>query len=145
MEILIDRAFKKADYTISHLLINGKRFCETVEDADRGLTSKTPVDKIKEVKSRYPGMTAIPSGTYRLTITYSPKFKKKLILVNDVPGFSGIRIHAGNTAKDSLGCVLPGRNTIKGGVTESRVWTEKVQKIVQDRLDHKEECWLRVL
>lgn len=73
------------------------------------------------------GRTAIPAGVYKVNWSISPKFSQKpfyggkmLALINGVPGFSGVRIHTGNTAADSLGCVLCGYNTVKGMVTDSR-------------------------
>lgn len=50
----------------------------------------------------------------------------------DVPNFSGIRIHSGNTAKDTLGCILLGKNTKKGMVTESKITCNKVYPLIKD-------------
>ena len=145
MVITIDRAFKKKDYTISHLLVDGALFCNAIEDADRGLTSSMSPLEIQRVKAKHPGKTAIPRGKYKLTITYSPKFRKDLILVNDVPGYSGIRIHPGNTAEDSLGCILPGKNDKVGMVSNSRIWCQLIQNMVMRELKQGHTCWLEVL
>jgi hypothetical protein len=81
------------------------------------------------------GKTAIPYGTYEIVRTYSNKYKKILPLLMNVPHFEGIRIHSGNTAEDTDGCILPGFNTVKGKVTDSRntfkkldAWIESASK-----------------
>lgn len=126
MEIIVDRKWKKSAYTIGNLYVNGKRFsdgknyCNTLEDADRGLRQDMSVQTLLMMKK--PHVTAIPMGKYKVTITYSPRFKRNLPLVNDAKAFSGIRIHPGNTAEDTDGCLLVGRNTAKGMVSNSRYW-----------------------
>lgn len=148
MEIRIDRAWKKRDYTISRVFIDGKRFgdgrnyCNALEDFDRGLTSEMTVDEILAVKVY--GKTAIPTGKYRVELSWSAKFKKVLPAVLAVKGFTGIRIHSGNTADDSLGCVLIGQNTKVGMVTESRYWMGLLQKAIADAIARKEKVWLVV-
>lgn len=130
MKLLLDRKWKKETYTIGILYINGIRFCETCEDKDRHLTQDMPLSKIKEVKIA--AVTAIPTGTYTIDMnTISPKYSLKPWYVSNchgarmprllnVPGYSGVLIHPGNTAKDSEGCILPGRNTAVGMVTDSK-------------------------
>jgi len=81
--------------TVGELLVNGVFECYILEDTIR--------------QEKVYGETAIPSGIYEVGITYSPRFKRKLPVLRDVPGFKGIRIHAGNTAKDTEGCLLPGQ------------------------------------
>ena len=74
MNIIVERAWKKDTYTIGKLIIDGKRICETIEDKDRGLTDNMSVDEIK--KKKVYGETAIPAGTYTISMTViSPKFK----------------------------------------------------------------------
>lgn len=124
MEILVKRLYKNSVYTIGKMYIDGQYLCDTVEDTDRGLTQTMTSQQIA-VKKVY-GKTAIPTGRYRVTLTYSNKFKRVLPLVNDVNGFAGIRIHAGNTADDSLGCIIVGENKIKGGVVNSKVTLERL-------------------
>lgn len=126
MEILVDRKWKRDAYTIGNLYVNGKRFsdgknyCNTLEDTDRGLRQDMSTQTLLLMKK--PGVTAIPTGKYKVTITYSSRFKRLMPLVNNVPAFSGIRIHAGNTAADTEGCLLVGRNTAKGVVSNSKYW-----------------------
>ena len=99
LKLLLVREIKTAKQTHGRLFKvdeNGKRefLCYTLEDAER------PV-KIK-------GETAIPTGTYTVIVTMSPRFKKELPLIMNVPNFSGVRFHGGNTEKDSEGCPLLG-------------------------------------
>ena len=109
MKLTLKRTYTAPDYTIGHLYIDGQYFCDTLEDTVRDLTREKKI----------PGQTAIPAGTYHVLVTYSPKFKRKLPILVNVPMFTGIRIHRGNTAKDTEGCILVGKNTEKGKVTGS--------------------------
>lgn len=129
MELKVIRQYRKNDYTIGKMYVNGQYFCDTVEDCDRGLTDEMSEEYIKARKVY--GKTAIPTGTYNVILSYSPKFKKTLPLVRDVKGFSGIRIHSGNTAEDSLGCILVGENKIKGGVINSRATMMRLMDIMK--------------
>ena len=108
MKLTLKRNFKGPDYTIGKLYIDGHYFCDTLEDTVRPIG-----EKIK-------GKTAIPAGDYKVIKSYSPRFKKILPEILDVPGFSGVRIHAGNTAKDTDGCLLLGLNKTKGAVLDSQ-------------------------
>ena len=129
MDIVVKRIAKKSDYTIGKLYIDGVYFCDTIEDTDRGLTQDMPISEIS--RKKIAGKTAIPSGTYNLDMnTISPRFSKISFYKNlcngrvprllNVPGFAGVLIHVGNTAKDSEGCILVGKNKVVGQVVESR-------------------------
>lgn len=125
MKVRIDRAWKKTGYTISRVYINDEYFgCNCLEDTDRGLDESMSTSEILAIKKK--GSTAIPTGTYNVVYTYSPRFGKKLPLLESVKGFDGIRIHSGNTAADTEGCLLFGRNTKPGMVLNSKEWTSKV-------------------
>lgn len=124
MEILVKRLYKKSEYTIGVMLINGEYFCDTVEDCDRGLTSDMTYEEI--ARRKVYGKTAIPTGRYDVAISYSPKFKRSLPLLLSVKGYSGIRIHNGKDADSSLGCIIVGENKTKGGVINSRQTMEKL-------------------
>jgi len=125
-EVILERAWRRETYTVGKVIIDGQRFCESMEDKDRGLTQDMSEEEIKRIKVY--GETAIPTGTYTVKMTYSQKYKRNMPEVLDVPGFSGIRIHSGNTAKDSLGCILLGRNTKVGMVTESRKTCQEFER-----------------
>lgn len=128
MELLVKRIAKRNTYTIGKLYINGEYFCDTLEDTDRNLSSKMSVSEIS--KKKIYGRTAIPTGTYTVIWNYSNKFRKMMPLLMNVPGYAGVRIHAGNTDKDTLGCILVGKNTQVGKVLESRVYTNKLYTIL---------------
>lgn len=142
MEILIKRIAKKNSYTIGQFYVDNKKICDTIEDKDRGLTNDMSVEQIK--KSKVYGETAIPTGTYSVTYTYSTRFKKYMPLINNVKGFDGIRIHSGNTAKDTLGCIIVGDNKVVGKVINSRVWCDKVYKLIKGAIDKGEKVTLTI-
>ena len=118
MRLTLVRRWNKKDYCIGDLYINGKWFCSTLEDVDRGLDDSMTEEEIKQIKIK--GETAIPTGIYTVLLTYSPKYKKVMPLINNVKGYSGIRIHSGNSSKDTEGCLLVGKNTVVGRLTDSR-------------------------
>ena len=127
MVINVKRIYKGAGYTVGRLFLDGTYLCDTLEDRDRGLSSDMSTEEIAKMKVA--GETAIPTGTYDVTLdVVSPRFamhkayrfcRGRLPRLIDVPGFSGILIHAGNTAKDSSGCILVGVNSSKGVLTNS--------------------------
>ena len=108
MTITIERKYKKPLYSIGLMYIDGKFFCNTLEDTDRGFTQDTC--EVTICKSKVYGKTAIPLGTYDVVVDYSSRFKKKLPHILGVKGFDGVRIHAGNKPEDTLGCILLGKN-----------------------------------
>lgn len=118
MRLTLIRIANKPTYCIGKLYIDGEYFCDTLEDVDRGLDDS--MDESEILKLKVKGQTAIPTGIYTLLLTYSPKYKRIMPLVNNVKGYSGIRIHSGNTHKDTEGCLLVGKNKEVGKVLESR-------------------------
>jgi hypothetical protein len=129
MKIKIARVARKPSYTIGHLFIDRHYFCDTLEPPDRSLTSASTYDDILLAKCK--GPTAIPQGIYHVTLTKSPKFGCILPLLMAVPGFEGIRIHAGNRPNDTRGCVLVGFNKLKGMVINST----SILRILIDRMN----------
>lgn len=129
LQLLLIRKYRKPEYTIGQLYANGKFVCNTIEDTDRRLYQGQPIADLASKKVS--GKTAIPTGTYRLQVSESPTFGRELIEVMDVPGFMGIRIHRGNTADDSAGCILPGMNTAVGKVTDSTKYELDLTKMVK--------------
>lgn len=144
MQLVLERKWKKSDYTIGILLIDNKKFCEVIEDKDRGLKDSMTTEQIKLIKK--PNMTAIPTGTYDVTLdVFSSKFgnipfyKKvcngKLPRLLNVKGFEGILIHCGNTQLDTSGCLIVGENKVKGKVINSKITFEKLYNILKNSKD----------
>lgn len=142
MKVKVERKYKKESYSIGILYINGEKFCNTLEDKDRGLTDKMTEAEIKKIKVY--GETAIPTGTYKVEMTYSQKYKKIMPELKNVKGYSGIRIHSGNTAKDSLGCLLLGENKEVGKVVNSRVTCDKFYSKVNEAIKKGEEVTITI-
>lgn len=148
MEITVERKWKKDGYTIGTLSINskrlgdGKHYCCTLEDTDRGLEQNMSLEKILFLKK--PHLTAIPTGRYQITVTYSPHFKRNLPLLNNVPGYSGVRIHPGNTAEDTDGCILVGENNAKGRVNNSKYWFALVMQQIFLALNKGEKVFITI-
>lgn len=146
MEIRIDRKYKKDTYTISNVYVDGKRFgdgthyCSCLEDRDRGLRQDMDISVIRYMKK--PHVTAIPSGKYRVEITYSPKFKKNLPLLLNVKGFEGIRMHSGNTENDTDGCLLFGWNGQKGKVLNSKYWCNLLFSKIEQEESKGKQTWV---
>lgn len=133
MEITVKRIAKLNDYTIGNLYLDGQFFCNTLEDTDRGLKDSQNLLYIKSKKIF--SKTAIPTGTYKVLLTYSFRFKRVLPLIVGVKGFDGIRIHQGNFPKDTEGCILVGKNNFKGGISESKETLEKLLKKLEGQKD----------
>lgn len=138
MKLILKRKYFGPDYTIGDLLIDGTFFCNTIEDVVRQLPATcpdTPKGRNCACKEKVYAETAIPTGTYKVTIEYSPRFKRRLPRLHDVPHFIGILIHSGNTAKDSAGCIIVGFNTVKSKVTNSRATSDKLNAILAKEKD----------
>ena len=144
MKLTVKRIAKKPTYTIGKLYIDGVYFCDTVEDTDRGLFQDQSLDLIKKIK--IPNKTAIPTGTYKLTLNViSPKYSKKAIYQEickgrvprllDVPGYDGVLIHIGNSADDSSGCILVGQNKVVGKVINSTETFRKLYNKIKGQKD----------
>jgi len=114
VKIRVERQIFDDESTLGELFIDGAEECFVLEDAVREVPDK-PVEEWKVA-----GKTAIPYGTYKLIINHSQRFNRDLPLLLDVPGFSGVRIHPGNTAIDTEACLLVGRRRGEDFVGESR-------------------------
>lgn len=129
LHFLLDRKWRKDTYTIGRLYVNGEFLCNTIEDVDRKLNQNMSATEIQKIKVM--AETAIPTGTYAMRVSMSPKFKRELVEIVNVPAFSGIRIHRGNTAQDSAGCVIVGENTSKGRLTNSTKYELQITEMVK--------------
>ena len=106
MYIQVVREYYGDKATEGKMFINGTFECHTLEDTDRGL---------EKGGEKVYGKTAIPKGKYNMILTYSNRFKQILPLIEDVPNYSGIRIHKGNTSANTEGCILVGNKNSSHG------------------------------
>ena len=130
MELKLKRITKNTPYTIGHLYINGVMFSDTLEDKDRGLLQSMSLTEIANLK-KY-AETAIPKGKYQVVWTFSDHFKKQMPLLLNVPGYAGVRIHSGNSAADTEGCILVGKNDKVGWISNSRGYIDKLYPIIEN-------------
>ena len=153
MKLTLNRRCKKPTYTIGKLSIDGKFFCDTLEDTDRGLKDSMSLNEITSIKQKH--ITAIPTGTYTITLDIaSPKFGAKQFYKNlcngkvprllNVKGFDGILIHSGNKAEDTDGCILVGRNLEVGKVVRSQETFTKLYKLLKEAKDRKETIQITI-
>lgn len=132
MKLLLTRVFFLPDRTIGRLFIDDVYFCDTLEDKNRDINHN---GKFDNKESKVYGETCIPFGEYKIEITYSPKFKRELPILLDVPNFEGIRIHRGNYPKDTLGCILVGDLDINNNVINSTKTEKKLINILKKEKD----------
>lgn len=125
MEIKVKRIYHGKLYTIGRLSIGGQYICDTMEPPWRDFGMGRRGEKV-------PGRTAIPEGRYLLVVTFSQRFQKWLPLLIGVYGFSGVRIHAGNTVADTQGCLLVGQNRVVGKVVNSRAAMERLMARIRE-------------
>jgi hypothetical protein len=129
METRVDRFEHGKEETIGRLYIDNEYYCFTLEDQYRAV-------KVK-------GDTRIPAGTYKVGLvnspSFSPKYGHEMLWVKDVPGFTGILIHCGNTDKDTAGCLLVGMRLGQRSILDSRVAYKKIYPIISEAIKRKEE------
>lgn len=130
MEWVVERKYKKEDYTIGNFFVDGKPFCDTCEDKDRGLDQSMSLSQIKKIKVY--SKTAIPAGTYAVKSYFWPKYRKVYPWLQDVKGFTGILVHGGSNASHSSGCILVGENKIKGGLINSEKYVRQLTSMLQE-------------
>jgi hypothetical protein len=128
MTLRLIREPSKDGATMGSIYVDGYWVCWSLEDP------------IRDVK--VPGDTAIPAGRYRVEVTMSPRFKRRLPLLIDVPNFTGVRIHAGNRSSDTEGCILPGRTRGTGMVMESRMAFEHLFALIETAAP--EPVWIEI-
>lgn len=134
MLLEVKRLYKKDTYTIGVLMVDGEKFSDTLEDKVRDLNSEKKVY----------GETAIPAGKYKVVMSMSSKFKRVMPYLENVPQFTGIMIHPGNTPKDTLGCILVGENKKKGQLINSRKYSDELNKRITEAIKRKEQVWIEI-
>ena len=143
MKLKLKRRFFAEEYTIGTLSIDGVRFCDTLENKNRDHNKDGDLNDPGEGKVY--AKTAIPFGTYKVIVNRSPKFKRDLPRLLDVPHFEGILIHRGNTAKDSAGCILVGENKVKGQVINSTQYENELVKLLKSAIKKGEEVEIEIV
>lgn len=138
MDILVQRTTFTPESTISEVAVDGEREGYMLEDCVREVEG-APVEEWK-VK----GATAIPQGRYRVERTMSPRFHRMLPLLVGVPGFSGVRIHPGNTSEDTEGCLLPGLTAGENAVQQSRMAWARLDVLIESALEAGETVWIEI-
>lgn len=139
--------------TMGKMFVDGKWVCDTLERASAGTNKFTSVEKILLLKSK--GFKAIGEGSYKLNLDLSDRFSNKefykglgglLPHILGVKGFEGVRIHCGNSIKDTEGCILVGKKTTEGWITESR---QTYKRLMIDYLlkwkENKEEAIITII
>ena len=142
MKLRLERKYFKETYTIGNLYINGSFFSNTLEDKNRDVNKN---GKFDNGETKVYGETCIPFGTYKIILTISPKFKRELPRLLNVPSFEGVLIHRGNTAKDSAGCILVGENKAVGKVLNSTPYEERLVKMMKNAISRGEEITIEIV
>lgn len=134
MELKLNRIFLGSSATIGELYIDKKYIADTLED------------RVRPEGEKVYGKTAIPEGTYEVKLTYSPRFKKILPEILNVPNFSGIRIHTGNSSKDTEGCILVGTwdGEKEDWVSDSKIAFNKLMSLLEEATNNKEKVTITV-
>lgn len=142
MKLRLERKYFRDTYTIGNLYIDGSFFSNTLEDKNRDVNKN---GKFDNGEAKVYAETCIPFGTYKVIVTMSPKFKRELPRLLNVPSFEGILIHRGNTAKDSAGCILVGENKAVGKVLNSTPYEVKLVKLMKEAIAKGEEITIDIV
>ncbi len=134
MELKLNRIFLGSSATIGELLVNDKHLCDTLED------------RVRPEGEKVYGKTAIPEGAYEMVLSYSPRFKKILPEILNVPNFTGIRIHCGNSSANSSGCILVGTwdGEKEDWVSDSKIAFNKLMSLLEEATNNKEKITITV-
>ena len=134
MKIEVNRIFKASNYTIGELSVNNNYVCDTLED------------KVRVNGKKVYAETAIPTGTYTLVLSYSNRFKKVMPEILNVPNFSGIRIHCGNSSKDTEGCLLVGKwdGKTENWISDSKNSYNKLYPLLEEAFNKKENITITI-
>jgi len=143
-EFSLIRKYFNENYTIGKLTTNNEYLCDVIEDKVRDLHDiNNDGDFTDKGEGKIYGQTAIPYGRYEIKMVFWPKHNRLYAQLQNVPGYTGIFIHSGRTAKHTEGCLIPGENKLKGQVLYSPYWTEQVTNIVRKGLQ-KGEVWITI-
>jgi len=143
MELQLKREIFTDESTIGTLTIDGKFECYILEDKDRGINNTLSLEQIMRVKVY--GKTCIPYGRYEVEWTMSARFKKMMPILLNVVGWSGIRIHSGNSEIDSLGCLLCGTRKLSNRITESTIATNKLYAKIESAKKQGQRIYITIV
>lgn len=145
MEFITDRKYLKEEYTIGVLSLDNHKLCDTLEDKVRKLEDlNNDGDFTDPDEGKIYGRTAIPAGRYRMILNYSPKLKRVLPLLLNVPGFTGIRIHKLVSALGTEGCIGVGENREKGKLTNGDYYEKMIIALMCKATENKEQVWIKI-
>lgn len=142
MKLRLERLWPKKDYTVGRLYVDDRLFCNTLEDR---IVDKNKNGVFDGDEKKVYGESAIPYGTYKIIYNWSPKFGRNLPRLLNVPHFEGILIHPGNTAADSAGCILVGKNTEVGRLTNSRYISDELNKLIDEAQQKGEPITIEII
>lgn len=142
MKLRLNRVFLGPEYTIGKLSIDGKPYCDTLEDPNRDANKNGIFDGDEK---KVAGNTCIPFGKYEIIVNVSPRFGRELPRLLNVPSFDGVLIHKGNTAKDTAGCILVGENSVKGKVLNSTIYEVDLTKKIKEAISKGEEVTIEIV
>ena len=143
MKLTLFRKYKKERYTIGNLYVDGRYFCDTLEDVVRDRNDDGDLNDVGETKVY--GETAIPRGVYKVVVNLSNTFKRRLPLLLDVPHFVGIRIHRGNSVRDTSGCILVGENKMRGMVINSTGYELRLTDLLERAQERNEPIEIEIV
>ena len=145
MELSVIRKAFKERYTIGKLMVDGKKFCDTLEDKVRDLKDINHDGDFDDPgEGKIYGETAIPCGRYQVLVTFSPKFQKRLPELFHVPGFKNIRIHAGADHTHTEGCILLGDNKQRGRLVNGGYYQTKLVEMIDEASEQGEKTFIKI-
>lgn len=145
MELLVIRKYFKETYTIGRFYCENMFICSTLEDRIRDLSDLNHDNDFDDSgEGKVYGQTAIPCGRYKVIVNDSPKLKRRLPLLLDVPGFTGIRIHAGKNERNTEGCILVGENKIKGQLVNGPYWEGFIVNMIEAGIEEDGACFITI-
>ena len=143
MKLLLKRIYFSPTYTIGKLFIDGKYFADTIEDVNRDLNKDG--DLLDNGESKVYAQTCIPFGTYDVIVNRSPKMKRDLPRLLNVPHFEGILIHRGSSEKSSAGCIIIGENKVVGKVINSVKYEDALVAVLKHAQNSGEKITIEII
>ncbi len=141
LELEVLRKYLHATYTIGRLTIEGEKFSDTLEDVVRELKD---LDGDGKFENKVYGETAIPAGRYQVIVNYSPKLKRRLPRLLNVPGFEGILIHSLVSAKGTEGCIGIGENKQQGRLTNGPYYETRLVQILDEAISNGSKVYITI-